>query len=204
MALGKKEKDKLTAGKKATKSANTKKLNNEAKKAVQKVIMETAAAMPYGQANRFLALNVQLDQIESEMAALNLRKRGVHAGFKELKVELRALSRVRKLRKMEPADVRSLKATEALYEQQLSMTLSEEQKEIIADLKEKRAKVEANIASGDGNSGKEIGSDAAVQPSGDDEPVEMSKVPVPELPKKNEQFSALPKREFVSAPATTH
>jgi hypothetical protein len=145
--------------KKATKAANKKAM----KAASDKLLVTMAADMPGANASKsFLDLNGQLDKIELEAAKLNLAKRGVRGELRKMKVDLSALDRVRKLRKMEPEDVVAKKATEALYEEQLSMPLSDEQKAILKALNAKREEnKKAILAASGGHTGKEVGTGAA-------------------------------------------
>ena len=152
-------KESKSNAKKATKAANKKAL----KAASDKLLVTMAADMPGANASKsFLDLNGQLDKIELEAAKLNLAKRGVRGELRKMKVDLSALDRVRKLRKMEPEDVVAKKATEALYEEQLSMPLSDEQKAFLKALNAKREEnKKAILAASGGNTGKEVGTGAA-------------------------------------------
>jgi len=145
--------------KRATKAANKKAL----KAASDKLLVDMASNMPGHNASKnFIDLNMKLDKIELEAEKLNLAKRGVRGELRKIKVDLSALDRVRKLRKMEPEDVVAKKATEALYEEQLSMPLSDKQKAILADLNKKREdNRKAILAASGGHTGKELGTSSS-------------------------------------------
>ena len=65
-----KPEEKIAEGKKNAKAANKKarknKINKEAKKLSDKQLLDMAAEMPIGQANEFLAANIERDKIDSD------------------------------------------------------------------------------------------------------------------------------------------
>jgi len=131
----------------------------EAKKVGDKALNTIAAELPHGSGKQFLVLTKELDDIEGQMATLNKRKRGVRASLKEMKIELRPYDHVRKLRKMEPEDMKSFEASVALYKDQLSMSLSVHQQVIKKELEGQReAARDAMMDASGGDTGKEIGS----------------------------------------------
>lgn len=156
-----------------------------AKKAGDKALMDTAANMPHGSGKRFLELTKELDQIEGQAELLNKRKRGVRASLKEMKVELRPYDHVRKLRKMEPEDMRGFEASTALYKDQLGMTLSGHEKVIKQKLDDQReAARDAMIDASGGETGKEVGS--STQPGSTNGAKDETVTPA--VPTKNDNF----------------
>lgn len=155
-----------------------------AKAAADKALADTAMNMPHGSGKRFLELTKELDGIESRIGAENTKKRGVRAALKEMKVELRPYDQVRKLRKMEPEDMKSFEASVALYKDQLGMSLSVHQEVIKKELEGQReAAREAMLDASGGDTGKEIGSVTApdAAPVAEDKPSAV-------VPLKNESF----------------
>lgn len=138
-----------------------------AKEAGDKLIVGMAQALPgHNSAKSFLSHNFTLDKLDMEAERVNLARRGVRGELRKMRVDLGCLDRVRKLRKMEPEDVVAKKATEALYEEQLSMPLSDEQKQIVKDLNQQREENKKSMlkASG-GETGKEVGTSASRVPA---------------------------------------
>ena len=133
-------------------------------------------------------LTKELDDIEDKMSLLNKQKRGVRASLKEMKIELRPYDHVRKLRKMEPEDMKSFEASVALYKDQMSMTLSVHQQVIKKELEGQReAARDAMIDAGGGDAGKEIGSNAKKN----GESVEKTEAAeAPAVPERNDNFRA--------------
>ena len=103
-----------------------------------------------------------------------------------MKIELRAYDRVRRLKKMDPEDVKSLKATEALYEDQLGLELSPQQKQNLEELAVKREEARVALAQvNGGEAGNEIGSNAhkaAAEPN-------LTPGGLPSLPQRNEELT---------------
>lgn len=179
---------KVKESKKNANDATKKKAKIETKKAADKIITETAAKVPLsvGGGKSFLALVHQLDELLAKQAALALAKRGVRAKLKEMKIELAPLDAVLRLRKMEPEDALSYKATCAIYEQQLAMPLTDDQKKVVSNLEKKRDDARKSLAEvNGGDTGKEVGSSASA-------PASSSAIPA-----KNEALSH-------SASAATH
>lgn len=132
-----------------------------AKKAGDKALLDTAAAMPHGGGKRFLELTKELDTIEDQANLLGKRKRGVRAALKEMKVNLRPYDHVRKMRKMEVEDMRSFEADVALYKDQLDMPLSVHQQVLKKEIEGQREAARDAMIDAGGDSGKEIGSTTA-------------------------------------------
>lgn len=158
-AAKKKKKEGLKATRAAEKKAKKLKAQKEAKKIGDKLLVDMAEKQPAGGGKTLLLITHALDKIEEQISALNLAKRGERAKLKEMKVELRVYDHVRKLRKMDPEDARSFKATEALYTEQLGMELSPEQKKQIEEINERREAAKTALAAVHGDdTGKEVGS----------------------------------------------
>lgn len=155
----------------------------EAKKIGDKALTEIAANMPHGSGKRFLELTKELDEIEGNIELQNKRKRGVRASLKEMKVELRPYDHVRKMRKMEPEDMKGFEASVALYKDQLGMELSVHQQVLKKELEGQReAARDAMIDAGGGDTGKEIGSGTA--PGASAQPADNDAAPV--VPQRND------------------
>lgn len=180
---------KIENGKKAAKLANKKlakrKVEKEAKRLADKSIMEMASDMNGGQGNSFVKLHAEHRKAEEQIAAAQKWKRNVRAQMKGMKVDMSCYDRVNKLSKMDPADVTAKKATEALYEKQLSLPLSEDQKKMVAEIDTKRENARAAMADlNGGETGKEIGSGTEApeptpetMPEPTTEPAKESEVP---------------------------
>lgn len=168
MSQAKTEK-KVAEGKRSSRKAEKLAEKAKIKKAADAIITNMASDMPgAGQAKSFLQITRDLDKIEADIAALNLAKRGKRAALKEMKIELRVYDHVRKLRKMEPEDAKSFKATQALYEEQLLMPLSDDQKAQLEIINKKREEARiAMAAANGGDTGKEVGSGANEEPEED-------------------------------------
>lgn len=134
--------------------------------------------------NVVLKADADLTKIEAEAAKLALARKAVRATLKDNKIELRVFDHVRKIKKMDPEDQRSFKATDALYTQQMGMELSpaqETQLKILAAQREQSRKDIVSLSGGD--TGKEIGSHTG---SDDDESHEVETT----VPAKNESIAA--------------
>ena len=155
--------EKLADAKKASKSANkkqkAKKVNAAAKKLAEKTVIEMAADMPAAKGNAFITeFNNYVKAVGQCRAAAKL-KGSVRSKLKSFKVDMKAFDRVFKLYEMDEGDVAALKATEALYEQQVGMKLSPEQKAIVGAIETKRENNRAAMATVTGNEiGKSVGS----------------------------------------------
>lgn len=150
---------KAAENKKNSKAADKKKHKEMLKRESDKMLLDMAAKMPAGPGKKFINDNIILDNLHAEKLKI---ARAIGAKRKEMrgdKIDLACLDRVRKLREMEPEDVAAKKATEALYEQQLGLALSSDQKGVLSNLSKKREEDKASIirASG-GDTGKEVGS----------------------------------------------
>lgn len=155
------------------------KIQKATKVAAGKALVEIASSLPHGAGKEFLIVTKELDDIETQQALLNKRKRGCRAKLKEMKIELRPYDHVRKLRKMLPEDMQSFEASIALYKDQLSMTLSVHQQVIKKEIVDRReAARDAMIDASGGDTGQEIGSSVTIFPSGENA-----------LPEKNDEFS---------------
>jgi hypothetical protein len=179
-AAAKKAKPKTDKEVKETK-ANAKKASKAAaklamKKAADKILVSMAGDFnAAGASKSFLNSNLRLDKLETQKDVINKAIRGERATLRQMKVDLRCLDRVRKLRKMEPEDVRALKATEALYEEQLNMELSPEQKKVVDDLnKQREENKKAMLNANGGDTGKEVGTAAQVPERHDIEKVPLA------------------------------
>lgn len=164
------KKEKATAAAKAAKAAG------------DKVLTEIATNLPHGSGKRFLEITKEIDDIENQMSLLNKRKRGCRASLKEMKIDLRPYDHVRKLRKMEPEDMKSFEASVALYKDQLSMTLSVHQEVIKKELEGQReAARDAMLDASGGDTGKEIGSNAGTDAA-------APRPPAAAVPERNDNF----------------
>jgi hypothetical protein len=155
-----KQADAVKEKKKNARAADKKKKKDALNKAADRLIVDIALQQPGANASKtFLSLNADLDKLDAEAAKHRLARRGVRGRLREMKVDLSSLDRVRKLKNMEPEDVIAKKATEALYEQQLGLNLSDDQKHLLGKLNEKQeADRQALIKASGGNTGKEVGS----------------------------------------------
>lgn len=195
-----KDEDKIAEGKKAAKAANKKgkknKIANEAKKLSDKQLLAMAAEMPVGQANEFLAANIERDKLDADQEILNARKRNNSSRFKSIKTDMSALSRVRKFRKMDKDDMLAALATDAQYMRQLKMALSPEAQDILKDIDIKRETARAAMSQFAGEeSGKETGSGMIGHNSGSDSEENPSAAankvePLPTLPERNDRIGA--------------
>lgn len=172
------------AAAKANKEAAKNKVNKEAKKIAERNLIEMAAALPVGESNTFLKLFSDYCKAVTACRAAAKVKGSIRKQLKSgIKVDMAAFDRVFKLFEMDPTDVAARKATEALYEKQLGLELSSEQKEIVDDLIEKREDARIAMANTNGgDTGKEVGS--AAKEGGE------QKGPLPTLPERNERLSS--------------
>lgn len=170
--MSKKESDsekKLKEGKKAASAAVKMKAKNkiasEAKKLGEKAAMEIASNLPAGEGNAFIKTFAEYGKAVEvrRVAAKNVSN--VRAKLKAMKVDMSCFDRVFKLSEMDAQDVAAKKATEALYENQLSMELSDDQKVIVENINKNRDAARATDQGQATNTGKEVGSatNASVQ-----------------------------------------
>ncbi len=165
------EKQKKASGKNAAKAAQKKKQKNIAEKAAAETINKIASDLPHGAAKSFLKLVQDLRDSDQRKKAEGIVRRGIRAKLKEIKIELRVLDHTLKLQDMEPEDALSFKATQAIYEEQLGMDLTEDQKKKVSELNEKREAARVSMAASNGGStGKEIGSGTEEDEPNDDLP----------------------------------
>ena len=166
--MTKEPEDKIAETKKNARAASKKKAANDIKRAADKIVLKMGAALPAGEAKTLIQVTQNLDKLDAQTKAINLAKRGERAKLKEMKIPMKEYDHVRKLRAMEPEDVRSFKANTTLLEQQLMMDLSPEQKEIVKGINEKREAARNAMASITGaGEGKEVGSKSAAAPAND-------------------------------------
>lgn len=156
------KKDKVKTSKKNAKAATVKKdkrkIDTEAKKLADQAIIGIAAALPGGQGNQFVQLHAEHQEAVKAMAAAGKWKRNVRAKMRTIKIDMACYDRVDKLSQMDPSDVLAKKATEALYEENLSLPLSEDQKKLISDIHVKRENARAAMSElNGGETGKEVG-----------------------------------------------
>lgn len=154
----KKVKEGKTASREANKKSKKNKIKVAAKKLTDKAILDMATNMSAGQASEFVKRNMTLDKLDEQQEILNAAKRAEWAGLKTIKVNCEALRLVRRWRKKESADLQSLKAELALYQQSLDMYLTDEEKKVITDINVRRENSHAAMADMGGETGKEIGS----------------------------------------------
>lgn len=182
--MSKKEKPVKAAAKKP-KSDVSAQVDKNVKAAVDKGVVDIAMSLPAGNAKAFVQTDKELTLIEEKIADLNKAKRGCRGKLKELKVELSAYDRVRKLRKMAPEDRTSHEASVALYKEQLGMGLSQYEKVLKKQLENQQEALADSIADlTGGNSGKEVGSGKGETPEAEAEEAPAG------VPERNQSLSA--------------
>ncbi len=150
--------DGKAASKAANKKATKKKLDKEAKKLAEKAVLSIAESLPAGEATSFLQDHAEHQKAEEAIAAAQKWKRTVRARMKQKKIDMSCYDRVNKLFKMDRDDMLAKKATEALYEKQLGLDLTDDQKKTVAAIESKRENARAAMAElSDGATGKEVG-----------------------------------------------
>jgi hypothetical protein len=153
----KKTKKKLAEGKSASKSADNTKLKNKMKKAADSAMVEMAAALPAGGANLLKVAAKKLKDVRARKKVLNAEERAIFASLKEGKINIKDFKTVYRWSEMEPGDVKSEKATCALYAEQMEMELSPAEKASIEEINNRREEArKLTLATGD--TGKEVGS----------------------------------------------
>lgn len=137
-------------------------------------LLEMASSLPAGEAKVFITTTMAMDRLDERLKELNKERRGLRATLKGMKIDLWSYDLMRKFRKMAAEDAKARKISLALYEQQMSLDLSAEQKATLAEMDKKREQAKNALYEAHGGAaGKEVGSSTqqpvAVEPGSIDE-----------------------------------
>jgi len=155
--------EKVKEAKKNVKSANKAKEKNKvsaaAKRLADQQLMDMADKMPAGQGNQFVVVTAKYEKAVAQRRLAAKVVTSVRNELKAMKIDMQCFDRVMKLKEMDPQDVRAKKATEAIYESQLGMEISDDQKARLAEIDRQREEARNSLrAAHGGDSGKEVGS----------------------------------------------